>query len=201
MRTTTAPARSTRITPATSYQHTGAQQHHAENCANAQRTKGLNDTSQTAFPVPAMVAAAYFLVAAVALAFVVRSVRTYYSLKEFGGHWSSGWSRLWLLNTQSSGEMHKRFAALNRKHGEFSTRAGFFLVTTALESRSYLPNHPNPRPAFLRKSSHEGVWSRDTRAPPGNINATSHIGVCLSQIDVPFVIAGSLRGKFRIQTT
>lgn len=73
-----------------------------------------------------MVAAAYFLVAAVALALVVRSVRTYYSLKQFGGHWSSGWSRLWLLNTQSSGEMHKRFAALNRKHGEFSTRAGFF---------------------------------------------------------------------------
>ena len=86
-----------------------------------------------------MVAAAYFLVAAVALALVVRSVRTYYSLKQFGGHWSSGWSRLWLLNTQSSGEMHKRFAALNRKHGEFSTRAGFFLVTTALESRSHLP--------------------------------------------------------------
>lgn len=86
-----------------------------------------------------MVAAAYFLVAAVALALVVRSIRTYYSLKQFGGHWSSGWSRLWLLNTQSSGEMHKRFAALNRKHGEFSTRAGFFLVTTALESRSYLP--------------------------------------------------------------
>lgn len=51
MRTTTASARSTRITPATSYQHTGAQQHHAENCAIAQRTKRPNDTSQTAFPV------------------------------------------------------------------------------------------------------------------------------------------------------
>jgi len=73
-----------------------------------------------------MVAAAYFLVAAVTLALVVRSIRTYYSLKQFGGHWSSGWSRLWLLNTQGSGEMHKRFAALNRKYGEFSTRAGFF---------------------------------------------------------------------------
>jgi len=72
-----------------------------------------------------MVAAAYFLVAAVALALVVRSVRTYYSLKQFGGHWSAGWSRLWLLNTQSSGDMHKRFTALNRKYGEFSTRAGF----------------------------------------------------------------------------
>jgi len=32
------PAR--QITPATSYQHTGAQQHHAENCAIAQRTRG-----------------------------------------------------------------------------------------------------------------------------------------------------------------
>lgn len=73
-----------------------------------------------------MVAAAYFLVAAVTLALVVRSIRTYYSLNQFGGHWSAGWSRLWLLNTQSSGEMHKRFAALNRKYGEFSTRAGFF---------------------------------------------------------------------------
>ena len=146
-----------------------------------------------------MVAAAYFLVAAVALALVVRSVRTYYSLKQFGGHWSSGWSRLWLLKTQSSGEMHKRFAALNRKHGEFSTRAGFFLVTTALESRSHLPM----RPAFLRKSSHEGVWSRDTRASICLRTSVRHVilGVCLSQIDASFVIAGSLRGKFRIQTT
>ena len=32
------PAR--QIIPATSYQHTGAQQHHAENCAIAQRTRG-----------------------------------------------------------------------------------------------------------------------------------------------------------------
>ena len=131
-----------------------------------------------------MVAAAYFLVAAVALALVVRSIRAYYSLKQFGGHWSSGWSRLWLLNTQSSGEMHKRFAALNRKHGEFSTRAGFFLVTTALESRSHLPM----RPAFLRKSSHEGAWSRDTRAPicSGTSMRQVVLGVCLSQIDVSF---------------
>jgi hypothetical protein len=54
---------------------------------------------------------------ALVVLYIVRSVRTYLSLKQFGGHWSAGWSRLWLLKTQSSGEMHKRFAALNRKHG------------------------------------------------------------------------------------
>jgi hypothetical protein len=72
-----------------------------------------------------MVSAAFFLLAAVALALAVRSIRTHYALKQFGGHWSAGWSRLWLLKTQSSGEMHKRFTALNRKYGESSTRAGF----------------------------------------------------------------------------
>jgi hypothetical protein len=49
---------------------------------------------------------AYFLVAALVVLYIVRSVRTYLSLKQFGGHWSAGWSRLWLLKTQSSGEMH-----------------------------------------------------------------------------------------------
>lgn len=73
-----------------------------------------------------MVSAAYLLLAAAALAYIVRSIRTYYELREFGGHWSAGWSRLWLLDTQKSGEMHRRFTALNRKDGEYSTRAGFF---------------------------------------------------------------------------
>lgn len=50
--------------------------------------------------------------------YVVRSVRTYYALKAFGGHWSVGWSRLWLLRTQGSGEMHKRFTAITNEYGE-----------------------------------------------------------------------------------
>lgn len=50
---------------------------------------------------------------------VVRSVRRYYALKAFGGHWSAGWSRLWLLKTQSSGYMNKTFTEINRKHGEY----------------------------------------------------------------------------------
>jgi hypothetical protein len=73
-----------------------------------------------------MASAAYFLAAALVVLYILRSIRTHLSLKQFGGHWSAGWSRLWLLKTQSSGEMHKRFAALNRKHGEYSTRHGFF---------------------------------------------------------------------------
>jgi len=50
--------------------------------------------------------------------YVFRTVRTYYSLKHFGGHWSVGWSRLWLLRTQGSGEMNKIFTEVNREYGE-----------------------------------------------------------------------------------
>lgn len=69
-----------------------------------------------------MVSAAYILPIALLVLYIVRSIRTYYSLKDFGGHWSAGWSRLWLLRAQMSGEMHKRFTALSRKYGEHSTR-------------------------------------------------------------------------------
>jgi hypothetical protein len=106
---------------------------------------------------------AYFLAAALVVLYIVRSIRTYLSLKQFGGHWSAGWSRLWLLKTQSSGEMHKRFAALNRKHGEYSTRHGFFLVTTPLVNHA-----PTPIPKTTRfaAASPTGAFfrSRDTRS-------------------------------------
>lgn len=49
---------------------------------------------------------------------VARSIRQFLALRQFGGHWSAGWSRLWLLRTQSSGEMNKRFTAITDKHGE-----------------------------------------------------------------------------------
>jgi len=53
--------------------------------------------------------------------YVISSIRTYYALRDFGGHWSAGWSRLWLLQTQGSGEMNKRFTAINKEHGEWRT--------------------------------------------------------------------------------
>ena len=50
--------------------------------------------------------------------YVARCVRPYYALRDFGGHWSAGWSRLWLLKTQSSGYMNKTFTEVNQKHGK-----------------------------------------------------------------------------------
>lgn len=50
--------------------------------------------------------------------YVAHCVRTYYALKDFGGHWSAGWSRLWLLKTQSSGYMNKTFTEVNQQYGK-----------------------------------------------------------------------------------
>lgn len=108
-----------------------------------------------------MVSAAYFLVAALAVAYVVRSIRTYYSLKQFGGHWSAGWSRLWLLSTQSSGEMHKRFAALNRKHGEYSTRQGFFSLPPCRNHAHFVTSNRSTR--FAAQTVARRLRSRDTQ--------------------------------------
>lgn len=93
-----------------------------------------------------MASVAYLLVAAIGVAFVIRSIRTYLSLRQFGGHWSAGWSRLWLLQTQGSGEMHKRFTAINRKYGEYSTRDGV---------------HPRYRPAG--RYAHSTDWRSPSR--------------------------------------
>lgn len=51
--------------------------------------------------------------------YIARSIRTFIALRHFGGHWSSGWSRLWLLKTQGSGEMNKRFTTITDEYGEF----------------------------------------------------------------------------------
>ena len=65
-----------------------------------------------------MLSATLILAIALVAIYVVRSVRTYSALNDFGGHWSTGWSRLWLLRTQGSGEMNKRFTTINNRYGE-----------------------------------------------------------------------------------
>ncbi|EME45124.1 hypothetical protein DOTSEDRAFT_33703 [Dothistroma septosporum NZE10] len=70
---------------------------------------------------PATMAPATLLVCACALLAVIgviQSVRQCYALRDFGGHWSAGWSRLWLLKAQSSGEMNKRFTDINQRYGK-----------------------------------------------------------------------------------
>lgn len=65
-----------------------------------------------------MILLVLLLLPAVAI-LLVHQVRSYFSLKAFGGHWSAGWSRIWLLKTQGSGRMNEHFTTINRKYGEF----------------------------------------------------------------------------------
>lgn len=71
-----------------------------------------------------MVPVALLVVFVLFIAVVVRSIRQQRALKDFDGPWSAGWSRLWLLRTQSSGEMNKRFTQLNRKYGKHNFYIG-----------------------------------------------------------------------------
>lgn len=66
----------------------------------------------------AMVSATLLLVFALLGLYVARKTRQYYVLKDFGGHWSAGWSRLWLLKTQGSGKMNRTFTKINKQHGK-----------------------------------------------------------------------------------
>ena len=75
-------------------------------------------TSLSRHPLTAMIPATLILALVFVTLYVIQSIRTFYSLKHFRGHWSTGWSRLWLLRTQGSGQMHKRFTEINNKYGE-----------------------------------------------------------------------------------
>lgn len=81
-----------------------------------------------------MVSAILLLGIALVTLVLVRSFRTFFTLRHFGGHWSAGWSRLWLLRTQSSGEMHKRFTVITDKYGEW-----LYHVVGYLLKSSYSP--------------------------------------------------------------
>ena len=60
------------------------------------------------------------LAAGVAVAIVVyRTLRQYYALKEFGGPWSVGFTRLWLLWANGCGKMNLVFTEVNDKYGMY----------------------------------------------------------------------------------
>lgn len=47
----------------------------------------------------------------------LRKYRQSLALKEFGGHWTTRWTRLWLLRAHSSGRMNHIFTEMNDKYG------------------------------------------------------------------------------------
>lgn len=51
--------------------------------------------------------------------FITTKIRAYNALSHFKGPWSTGFSRLWLLRVNASGEMHKYFKEVNDKYGAF----------------------------------------------------------------------------------
>ncbi|KAK0274395.1 hypothetical protein LTR35_009324 [Friedmanniomyces endolithicus] len=90
-----------------------------------------------------------------------RAIRTYYSLSHFGGHWVAGWSRLWLLRTQGSGEMNKRFTEVNRKYGSTARIAPGMLITS-----DALKLHPDRENITSYVDEHKHAAIR-TRMAPG----------------------------------
>lgn len=64
-----------------------------------------------------MASAALLLLIAGISYYIYREAQRYYSLKAFGGHWTAGWTRLWLLRAHSSGRMNLYFTEANDKYG------------------------------------------------------------------------------------
>lgn len=65
---------------------------------------------------------AVLVVLGLALVFLIaRTLRQASALKDFGGEWSTSYSRLWLLWANGSGKMNTVFTAVNDKYGRFST--------------------------------------------------------------------------------
>ncbi|KAK5724043.1 hypothetical protein LTR17_013705 [Elasticomyces elasticus] len=99
--------------------------------------------------------------------YAVQAIRTYYSLKQFGGHWSSGWSRLWLLRTQGSGEMNKRFTEINREYGSTARIAPGMLITSDPELFR--------RMSAVRSPFTRGRWYAALKLHPERDNITSYV--------------------------
>ncbi|KAK0248246.1 hypothetical protein LTR91_017356 [Friedmanniomyces endolithicus] len=119
--------------------------------------------------------------------YLVRAIRTYYSLSHFGGHWVAGWSRLWLLRTQGSGEMNRRFTEVNRKYGSTARIAPGMLITSdvcqsfSLPIKSILSLLQSDFAELFRRMSAvrspftRGRWYAALKLHPDRDNITSYV--------------------------
>ncbi|EME83802.1 uncharacterized protein MYCFIDRAFT_53776 [Pseudocercospora fijiensis CIRAD86] len=114
-----------------------------------------------------MVAAAFLPLFAIVLLLIARKIRQFYALNHFAGHWSSGWSRLWLLRTQSSGRMNKIFTELNNKYGSTARIGPGMLITTDPELMR--------RMNAVRSTFTRGPWYAALKLHPERENITSYI--------------------------
>ncbi|KAM0811293.1 putative Cytochrome P450 monooxygenase aba1 [Seiridium cardinale] len=96
-----------------------------------------------------------------------RLIKRNRALGDFKGHWSSGWSRLWLLNTQGSGEMNKRFTQLNKDYGSTARIGPKMLITI---DPDLLRRMNAVRSDFTR-----GIWYGALKLHPEVDNITSYV--------------------------
>lgn len=96
---------------------------------------------------------------------ITRKIRQFYALRAFGGHWSAGWSRLWLLWAHGSGNMNHIFTDMNDKYGSTARIAPHFLITT--DSDLY------KKMSAVRGSFIRSEWYTALRLHPTRDNITS----------------------------
>ncbi|KAF2442588.1 putative P450 monooxygenase [Karstenula rhodostoma CBS 690.94] len=77
-----------------------------------------------------MLSIAPIIIIALVSVYIFRNVKTYLELRDFGGPWSAGWTRLWLLRCHLSGSIHTKFTEINNKHGSTARVAPKMLVTS-----------------------------------------------------------------------
>ncbi|KAF2214085.1 hypothetical protein CERZMDRAFT_38503 [Cercospora zeae-maydis SCOH1-5] len=114
-----------------------------------------------------MVPTMFLLVLAVFAVFIIRKTRRYCALKHFGGHWSTGWSRLWLLKTQGSGRMNRIFTDVNRKYGSTARIGPAMLISS--------DPHLLKRMNAVRSPFTRGPWYAALKLHPERDNITSYI--------------------------
>ncbi|KAL5396159.1 hypothetical protein PMIN03_007297 [Paraphaeosphaeria minitans] len=104
------------------------------------------------------------LIAGVAfvLVYVLKGVKTYMELRDFGGPWSAGWTRLWLLRCHLSGSINTKFTEVNDQYGSTARVAPKMLVTCDPE----LVRRMNA----VRSSFTRGPWYTSLKMHPESEN-------------------------------